>query len=296
VFIDSPTNGLVAVPAIQIRGRIVGNISNIACDVFASGNSRTNRRNYSIRWGFGPEETATNHFVCSGLLLSKGTNLIVLRTDFDDGRKLTNQVTCVLDYSKFTNPPDLKIIWPTNYSSIGGATFNLQAQVADASTAIHVSISRSNRSPLEFDDAIVSGNGGVILKDLPLEDGTNFINVVAKDAAGNSNAVKMILFKSPVEITIRPINFDQINRRLLTVIGIISDPTLAVWVNDHQATVAANGQWKAEGVGFQGGGMAFSPRPEFRRLDRRPRPAFYLTVSAFSGKKMVATQQFEVNP
>jgi len=43
----------------------------------------------------------------------------------------------------------------------------------------------------------------VIVKDLPLEDGTNVISVVAKDAAGNSSTTNLNIYGSPVKITMR---------------------------------------------------------------------------------------------
>jgi hypothetical protein len=81
--------------------------------------------------------------------------------------------------------------------------FTLQAQVADPTTTIHVSVSRQSTPPLEFDDAIVEHDGWVIVKDLPLEDGTNVISVVAKDAAGNSSTTNLNIYGSPVKITMR---------------------------------------------------------------------------------------------
>jgi hypothetical protein len=203
VVITSPTNGFVGAPVIQLKGHFVGIISSITYDVINSEGCRTNQRNYAINWGPGPEEIATNYFECPDLLISKGTNRIVLHTLFDDGRTLTNQVTYVLDYASWTNPPEIKILWPSTETSIAGSMFTLQAQVADPTTTIHVSVSRQSTPPLEFDDAIVEHDGWVIVKDLPLEDGTNVISVVAKDAAGNSSTTNLNIYGSPVKITMR---------------------------------------------------------------------------------------------
>ena len=248
VTITSPTNEVVGVPLIQLKGCFVGSISSIAYDVLNSEDCRTNRGQHRISWWPGPRDVTTNYFECYDLPLAKGTNLIVLHTLFDDGRTLTNRITYVLDYSRFTNPPELKILWPPNKTSIGGSMFTLQAEVADPTTTIHVSVSRQSNSPLEFDDAIIEHNGRVIVKDLPLEEGTNVISVVTKDAAGNSSTTNLNIYGSPVKITMRPIDADQFYQQFATVSGIISDASLTVWVDGQQATVSTNGQWTADNV------------------------------------------------
>jgi len=209
---------------------------------------------------------------------------------------LTNQVTYVLDFSNWTNPPEIKILWPSNETSIAGSMFTLQAQVADPTTTIHVSVSRPSTPPLGFDDAIVEHNGRVIVKDLPLEDGTNVISVVAKDAAGNSSITNLNIYGSPVKITIRPINQNQSNRQFVNVSGMISDASLTVWVNGQQATVSTNGQWQADNVTFMQTRTIYSFKPGFRQPGYRPNATFYLTVSAFKEKAMIATQRFEAAP
>lgn len=296
VVITSPTNGVVGAPLIQLKGHFIGSVSSITYDVINSEACLTNQRNYVINWGLGPEETATNYFECPDLPLSEGTNLVVLHTLFDDGRSLTSQANYLLDYSRFTNPPELKIMWPSNETSIGGPTFTLQAQVADPTTIIHVSVLCQNTSPLEFDDAIVEHNGRVIVKDLPLNDGTNVISVVAKDAAGNSSTTNLSIYRSPIQITMRPINPEQLNQQFATVSGMISDAGLAVRVNGRQAIVSTNGQWKADNVTFAQTRTVHSFKPRFHRLGSRPDATFYFTVSAFNEKAMVATQRFEASP
>ena len=296
VVITSPTNGYVGAPLIQLKGYFVGSISSMTYDVLNSEGSRTNQINYAINWGQGPEEVATNYFECPDLPLSKGTNRIVLHTRFEDDRTLTNQVTYVLDFSNWTNPPEIKILWPSNETSIAGSMFTLQAQVADPTTTIHVSVSRPSTPPLGFDDAIVEHNGRVIVKDLPLEDGTNVISVVAKHAAGNSSITNLNIYGSPVKITIRPINQNQSNRQFVNVSGMISDASLTVWVNGQQATVSTNGQWQADNVTFMQTRTIYSFKPGFRQPGYRPNATFYLTVSAFKEKAMIATQRFEAAP
>ena len=296
VVITSPTNRVVGTPLIQLKGNFVGSISSLTYDVINSEGCRTNQGNFIINWGPGSEEVATNYFECYDLPLSKGTNLIVLHTLFDDGRTLTNQVNCVMDYSKFTNPPEIKILWPSNKTSIAGSMFTLQAQVADPTTTIHVSVSHQSPSPLEFDDASVEHNGRVIVKDLPLEDGTNVISVVAKDAAGNSSTTNLNIYGSPIKITMRPVNSDQLNQQYATVSGMISDASLTVWVNGQQADVSTNGQWQADSVTLAQTRTVHSFKPGFQRFGYRPNFTFYITVSAFKEKAMIATQRFEASP
>jgi hypothetical protein len=294
VVITSPTNGVVSTPSIQLKGYFVGSISSLAYDMINSEGCQTNQGNYAIKWG--PEGVATNYFESSYLSLSKGTNLIVLHTSFDDGRTLTNQVTCMLDYGKSTNPPEIKIMWPPNETSIGGSMFTLQAQIADPSTTIRVSVSRQSVPPLEFDDAIIEHSGLVIVKDLPLEDGTNVISVVAKDAAGNSNTTNLNIYGSPVKITMRPVNPEQFNQQFATISGTISDASLTVWVNGQQATVSTNGQWKADGVTYVQTRSIHSLKPGFHQFGHRSNVTFYFTVSAFKEKAMIVTQRFESSP
>jgi hypothetical protein len=215
--VDKPMSGYVGSPEIQIKGRFVGDLYHIKYDFINAKECRTNFGNYLIIWGPGPADVATNYFECRELPLATGTNLVILRAIFKDGRQLTNQVTCILDYGKYTNPPDLKIVWPTNGASIGGSTFNLQALVPNAFTTIHISVSRKSASPLEFDDAIVEHSGQAMVKELPLEDGTNVITVTAKDAAGNISTTNLNIYASPVKITMRPVNPNQIGQQFASV-------------------------------------------------------------------------------
>jgi len=296
LVITSPTNGFVGAPVIQLKGYSVGDIVIISYDLVNSEGGRTNQRNYTLNRGGESEEVNTNHFECYNIPLAKGTNLINLHTIFYDGRILTNQVTYVLDLSKWTNPPETKILWPSNETSIAGSMFTLQAQVADPTTTIHVSVSRQSTPPLEFDDAIVEHDGWVIVKDLPLEDGTNVISVVAKDAAGNSSTTNLNIYGSPVKITMRPISLEQLNQQFATVSGMINDASLTVWVNGQQAIVSTNGQWQADNVTFMQTRTIYSFKPGFRQPGYRPNATFYLTVSAFKEKAMIATQRFEASP
>jgi hypothetical protein len=174
--------------------------------------------------------------------------------------------------------------------------FTLQAQIADPTTTIHVSVSRQSAPPLEFDDAIVEHSGLVIVKDLPLEDGTNVISVVAKDAASNASITNLNIYGSPVKITLRPISLEQLNQQFVTVSGMISDASLTVWVNGQQADVSTNGQWKADRVTFAQTGTRHSFKPGFHQFGYRPNVTFYFTVSAFKEKTMIATQRFETSP
>jgi hypothetical protein len=174
--------------------------------------------------------------------------------------------------------------------------FTLQAEVADPTTTIHVSVSRRSSPSLGFDDAIVEHNGQVTLKDLPLEEGTNVISVVAKDAAGNFSTTNLNIYGSPIKITMRPINADRFYQQFATVSGMISDASLTVWVNDQQAIVSTNGQWTADNVTFMKNRTTHSFKPEFHQFGYRPNVAFNFTVSAFKEKTMVATQRFEASP
>lgn len=296
LVITSPTNRVVSTPVIQLRGLVVGDVSSIAYDLANSEGYKTNQGNYVISWSPGPEEAATNRFECLDIPLSKGTNLIDVHAFFDDGRALTNRFVYELDYRSLTNPPAIQILWPSNKTSIAGSTFTLQAQVADPSITIHVSMSNPGTPTLEFDDATVERNGKVTVKDLPIESGTNVISVLAKDVVGNSSVTNLNIYGSPVKITVRPVNFGRFNQQSITVSGTINDANLTVYVNGRQATVSTNGQWKADGVNFARTRVTHPFRRDFGPPGYRSGVEFYITVSAFKEKAMIATQRFEAEP
>lgn len=296
VVIASPTNRIVGFPVIQLKGYSLGDIVTINYDLVNSESCRTNQRNYFISRGGESEEVNTNHFECSNIPLANGTNTIDLHTIFYDGRTFTNHITYVLDSGSWTNPPEIKILWPSNDTSIAGSMFTLQAQVADPTTTIHVSMFHRGAPPLEFDDAIVERDGRVIAKDLPLADGTNMISVIVRDAAGNSSTTNLGIYGSTVKITMRPLKLEMLNKQLATVSGTISNPGLTVKVNGQLATVFTNSQWKADNVTLEQRRFMPSFKRGAQRFGYRSNVILYFTVSAFKEKAVIATQRFEVSP
>jgi hypothetical protein len=290
VIITSPANEYVGTHLIQLKGQFVGYITNITYDVINPAGIQTNQRSFQINWGQGPEDVTTNYFECPDVSLSIGTNFIILHTFFENGRNLMNHVKCVLDYSNSTNRPHLKLLWPPNETVIAGCEFTLEAQVKDPSTTVHVTVSHQNASPLEFDDAVISHDGSVFVKDLPLEVGTNDVNVMIKDEAGNSDSAHLSVVGSPVKISMRPIHFQRTNHLSVAVSGLINDPSLTVLINGVPAVVSRNGQWKVDDLRL----------PWSRNIYPPPRPGFlpnvplYFAVSAFKGKTLIATQRFVV--
>jgi hypothetical protein len=120
--------------------------------------------------------------------------------------------------------------------------------------------------------------------------------VVARDAAGNSSTTNLNIYESPIKITMRPINPEQLNQQFATVSGMVSDASLTVLVNGQPADVSTNGQWQADNVTLSQTRTMHSFKPGFQRFGHGLNFTFYITISAFKEKTMIATQRFEAGP
>lgn len=290
--ITSPTNQIVDTSSIQLKGWYVGDPYRLTYEIANAQGYPTNQPR-SARWNLDFTATTTNRFEFQNVRLGVGTNYITVRADFVDDRVLNATSTYILDLESFTNPPAIKVLWPSNKTVIAGSAVTLQVQLADPATTIHVSVVNPKSPTLEFEDAIIDANGLVTAKDIPLGEGTNQIILTAKNTAGSSAATNLNLVRSPIEIHIRPILPEQISQRHALVSGWISNPSLAVLVNGQRASVAVNGQWTADNVALDQGRSTSSPETSFPFPGNRRLRTVYLTVTIFEGKVLIATQRFE---
>ena len=149
----------------------------------------------------------------------------------------------------------LTLIWPTNNCEVAGDNFELQAQVDDNNATIKTTI-KNSQGRIHEGYAIVERNGKVWVKNLPVNQGSNEVTVVATDAAGNSSTNRFTVSRCSVTVTMQPLGPDQLNKPLVNVHGTVSDATCSVKVNGVEATVHTNGTWDAQNVRVSPTGIA----------------------------------------
>lgn len=250
VTINSPASKVVTRPMIQIIGHFPTEISHVTFDLANAGGIQTNREAYVIGpSGFDQKTFSfTNYsFQCYDVLMTKGRNVITVHITDLSGIKYTLKRTYILDYTHATNPPVLALIWPQNGLAVMGDNFTLQAKVNDETAKVRATI-KDAAGHSNTRDALVERGGLVWVGDLPLSTGTNYLSVVATDAAGNTTSTNINVFKSKVVVTLVPLSGDQFNKPRVKVHGTVSDPTCHVQVNGVDAVVQANGIWSATNV------------------------------------------------
>jgi hypothetical protein len=212
------------------------------------------RKAGSQNWQPGSAFT-TNFFQLYDINLAKGKNRITIHVRDANGRQYSTKRFYTLDYSNDKTPPVLTLIWPTNNCEVAGDDFELQAKVDDNNATIKTTI-KDAQGKIHEGDAIVERNGLVWVKNLPVSSGSNEVTIVATDAAGNSSTNRFNVGRSPVTVTMQPLEPSQLNKPLVNVHGTISDATCGVEVNGVEATVHTNGTWEAQKVQVSPSGTA----------------------------------------
>jgi hypothetical protein len=271
ITINSPALNVVTRPMIQIVGHFPTEISHVTFDLTNARGIQTNCAAYVIGpSGFDRKTLSfTNYsFQCYDVPMTKGCNVITVHVTDLSGVTYALKRTYILDYSHATNPPVLTLIWPQNGQAVAGDNFTLKAKVNDETASVRATIENDAGQSYPR-DAIVERNGLVWVKNLPLSRGTNYLSVIATDAAGNSTSTNIDVFESKVVITLEPLPGDQLNKPRVKVHGTVSDPTCHVQVNGVDAVVQTNGIWFATNVPVSPTGTAEFNIQAFSNTDQK---------------------------
>jgi hypothetical protein len=189
----------------------------------------------------------TNFFQIYDVNLATGKNQIIIHIRAESGQQYSYRRLFTLDLASDKTPPEIKLVWPKDGTSIGGDRFNLQAKVDDDNAQVRVLIDNSNGKQ-QMHNAVVGRGGTVWAENVPIAYGTNKVEIIATDPAGNSNTNVFRVTRSPVSVTMHPLEKDQLNKASVHVRGTVTDAKCSIKVNGIQAKVHEDGTWEAEGV------------------------------------------------
>jgi hypothetical protein len=204
----------------------------------------------------------TNYFRAYDVPLATNANAITLRVTDRAGNTTTTNFNVVLDYTTATNPPVVKLIWPTNGMTVSGTNITIRGTINDETGTIVATVVNGDGTTNVI-AGLVERNGMFWIENVPLN-GTNQISIQAIDASGNNTTTtNSIVNPSDLVLTIdNTPTGDDLYKPVGPVSGTVSDPAATVTVNGVTATVddTANGNgtynWSAPDVPMGGSGTA----------------------------------------
>lgn len=257
IVITNPVAATLSKPVIQLQGYSPEPLASLSYDLTNSnGVILTNELGGVTKQYFDTNlfECTTNWFVCTDIPLTNGVNTIILRATDEAGNISTNVFTYTLDFSGDTDAPNITLTWPPNGATVCGDSFVADGRVDDETAQFSVQIVNANGDTNSV-DTLVQRDGKFRTQDLPLSSGTNYLTLVATDAANNSSVTNVTVVKGDLVLAMTGYSGDLWDPTV-TVYGVISDDTQAVWVNGIQATVQTGGSWTATDVPVTQGGVA----------------------------------------
>jgi glucodextranase-like protein len=257
IVITNPLTSTISQPTIQLQGYSPEPLSSIRFDVSNSVGVLKDQEGYRVEQWIDHDslEFTTNWFICQDIKLAPGTNIITLRAT-DRAENLTNiAYTFNLNYADDTNPPVITVAWPSDGTQVSGKTFTCRGIVDDATASMSAILTDASgrttrlRAPIERD-------GKFWIEHIPLTAGSNYVTILATDAAGNTSTQTLSLAKSALSLTIDPVADDLWQSAVVHVTGTVGDASYSVSVNGIQATVQNDGAWSAVGVPVNPGNTA----------------------------------------
>ena len=253
VVFTNPKERVTSQPMIQLQGYITTDMHGpLHYQVFdqngivtASDDGLVNDR-YLDRATFG---FTTNFFTCYDLMLSPGTNTVVLSGTDEAGFSFTTNFTMVFTTVGDTTPPVFSIDTPEPGGEINEDTFTIRGPSDDPTAKFIGQISANGNTNTLF--ALVERNGYFWFEHVPLALGANQVAIVATDVAGNSSSTNFTIYGADdVRIHMDAVvPADQLwQPRIKVVTGTVKPANRDVWINGVQATVNPDGTWLAKNV------------------------------------------------
>ncbi|HWY30721.1 MAG TPA: hypothetical protein VNX46_08215, partial [Candidatus Acidoferrum sp.] len=190
VVITAPKPGITSQPMVQLKGYVTSDMDSVLrFDVFNQNGAVTgsgeagfdNRSEDSDRWAY-----VENYFQCLDIQLSPGTNTIVLSGTDSAGFQFKTNFVCVFTTVGATNPPVFSVTWPQDGTSISGAQFDLYGRCDEDPTAVITGLLTDDEGKSSHLNGFVERNGCLWIERVPVENGKNYLTIVATDAANNS--------------------------------------------------------------------------------------------------------------
>lgn len=265
VSYTSPVNTNTYFPTVQITGSINLNIRTLLFDVTNAAGVQTDleafvtRRTVIPGSGFTNSPARyTNAFQCFDVPLTNGANTIGLRFTDAYGLTFATTVAFTVDFNASPAAPVGTVFWPASGAQIGADTFTLRGRLDNPTASV---IARMTIDGEEQElGGLVERDGTFWLEDLPTPT-SGTVSLVFTDAGGKASTNTLNLTRSPVSLVLNDPSGPNLWDAGINLNGTVSDPAYSVWVNSTRATVDENGNWTAEGVPLNAGGVAsFSVR------------------------------------
>ena len=243
----------VDIPMIQIQGYSPEALSQISYDLTNAAGVISNQPVLILNQYYDPAsaEYTTNTFQAFDVFLTNGLNAITFHAADLAGNLTTVNYSVTVDYSA-KNPPQMRLIWPTNGMSIASDNVTIRGQVDDATVKVVATMADPNNQTNVI-TGVVERDGRFWLDNMPLMAGTNVISLTATDAAGKAITNQMILQRSSITVTVNAPVLTN-GQTTASVTGTVSDPTAVIWVNGVQGTNYGTNFWSADNVPIPPGG------------------------------------------
>ncbi len=177
-------------------------------------------------------KSTTNYFQFFDVRLASGTNRITVTAADRAGNVCTTNLDFTLSLAGDTTAPIITIDWPTNNTRILGDSFTLRGHVDDPTAQVVGQMITNGITNIFTAD--VDRTGQFWLKDMPVSNGTNSINVTAIDAATNSSSKTITVQRSGLSVSVQGIVGSYIY-------GTINSNNYTVWVNGTQMNSLSGG-------------------------------------------------------
>ena len=256
IIITSPTETVTSQPIIQLQGYSDEPLASIRYDVISATSAIKNQEGGVTHQSVDPisVQITTNFFECVDVDLALGTNTILLRCEDRAGNVRTNTLTYVLGFDFDKTPPVISLVWPQHGRQVAGTNFTPRGRLDDPTARLVGEVSANGKTVVV--EGLVERDGKFWVEHMPLLARSNFLMLLATDAAGNESRTNLVVLKSDDVVIIDPVPTEQLWKTAVTVTGRVSPPNQDVWVNGVQAVVEPEGTWRAKGVNPGEGGTA----------------------------------------
>ena len=264
IYLTNPLVGsnVVTKPYLQLQGFADKPLASLAYNISNALGVATNLDVFVTEQSFDTNQFdfTTNYFQAFDVPLATNGNALTLRVTDRAGNTTTTNFNVVLDYAHATNPPVIKLLWPTNGMAVSGSSCTIRGTMSDETGSIVAQITDGNGNTNTV-AGLVERNNMFWIENVPLS-GTNQISLQATDAAGNVTTTNFTVLPSDIVLTIDSTpTGDGLYQASGTVSGTVSDPTATVTVNgvtvtNDYWTDGLTWYWTADNVPIYGQGTA----------------------------------------
>ena len=258
LVITNPVSLLLAQPMIQLQGYCPEALSRLTCDLTNAAGVFSNQMILVLDRHFDTNtwEFTTATFQAFDLTLANGLNKITLRATDLAGNTTATNLNFSLDYSSKTNSPSVQIYWPQNDTQISGTNFTWRGWVDDFTASVKASLVDAGGTT-NIVPALVERDGKFWVENLPVKAGTNTIQLIVTDAAGNVSLTNITVIKGNLNFAVTGYyGLQNPKQQFTSVYGDIGSINYTVFVNGAQAKLNNIGAWTADNVPVTPGGTS----------------------------------------